>query len=181
MKRTRRFVWYLASRLALVVFLFSMCIFVLYYAMNATNIYAVLKDGMAQRAKIIMMDEDDTNLTKFFLESYILRDQNIQNALIDQSPYEYYTIRGIDHRLSLTWYWAWPWDNIAHVSFTEKIPLIDGRLNMSYASPAQELYGENYQAPPPWPNANYDATMVKVNNRWYIKSLSISKIDIEQK
>ena len=29
-----------------------------YYAMNATNISVILKDGMAKRAQVIMMGED---------------------------------------------------------------------------------------------------------------------------
>ena len=37
-----------------------------YYAMNATSISVILKDGMALRAQVIMMDEDADELTKYF-------------------------------------------------------------------------------------------------------------------
>ena len=58
--------------------------------MNATNIYIVLKDGMAKRAQVIMMEEDASELTKFFQSSYLQRDQNLQIALEGKSPYTYY-------------------------------------------------------------------------------------------
>lgn len=65
MERLRRFIWYLAGRLFLLLTLLSLFTVTFYYAMNATNIYIVLKDGMAKRAQVIMMDEDASELTKF--------------------------------------------------------------------------------------------------------------------
>ena len=66
MKKLRRFIWYLASRLFLILVIASLCVVTFYYAMNATNIYIVLKDGMARRAQVIMMGESANDLTKFF-------------------------------------------------------------------------------------------------------------------
>ena len=42
----------------LLLTLLSLFTVTFYYAMNATNIYIVLKDGMAKRAQVIMMEED---------------------------------------------------------------------------------------------------------------------------
>ena len=42
MKRIRRFIWYLASRLLLVLILLSVSTVTFYYAMNASNIYPQL-------------------------------------------------------------------------------------------------------------------------------------------
>ena len=100
-----------------------------YYAMNASNIYIVLKDGMAKRAQVIMMGESPSDLTKFFQGSYLQRDENLLLAIDGRSPYSYYTIRGIDHRLEMTWMWCWPWESTARVEFIETIPRIDGRVN----------------------------------------------------
>ena len=47
MERLRRFIWYLAGRLFLLLTLLSLITVTFYYSMNATNIYIVLKDGMA--------------------------------------------------------------------------------------------------------------------------------------
>ena len=176
MKKLRRFVWYLASRLALVTVLLSLLLVVFYYAMNATNIYIILKDGMAKRAQVIMMQESGKELNKFFQGSYLQRDENLILAQENKSPYIYYTIRGIDHRLEMTWMWCWPWESTARANFVETIPRIDGRVKGQNAEAARALYGEGYENPPKWQGARYTANLVKENNQWHIKSIAVKEL-----
>jgi len=176
LKKLRRFIWYLASRLFLILVIASLCVVTFYYAMNATNIYIVLKDGMARRAQVIMMGESANDLTKFFQGSYLQRDENLQLAIDGKSPYTYYTVRGIDHRLRMTWMWCWPWDSTARVTFTETIPRIDGRVNGKSAEAARALYGDSYEAPPRWQGGKYTATLVKENNQWHIRSIALVEL-----
>ncbi len=176
MKKLRRFIWYLASRLLLITVLLGLFTVTFYYAMNATNIYIVLKDGMAKRAQVIMMNEAPGELNKFFQGSYLQRDENLLLALDQKSPYLYYTVRGIDHRLEMNWMWCWPWENTARAEFTERIPRIDGRVNAKYTDAAQALYGEGYENPPKWQGARYTANMVKENNQWHIKSIALKQM-----
>lgn len=173
MKRLRRFIWYLASRLFLMLVLLSLFTVVFYYAMNAANVYVVLKDGMARRAQVIMMGESASDLTKFFQGSYLQKDENLQIAIDGKSPYSLYNVRGIDHRLTMTWMWCWPWESTARVSFTETVPRIDGRVRSASVEQAQALYGEDYQSPPRWQGGSYTAVMVKENNQWHIRSISL--------
>ena len=58
MKHLRRLIWHIASRLLIVTLVLGLLITGFYYAMNMTNIYVVLKDGMARRAQVVMMTED---------------------------------------------------------------------------------------------------------------------------
>ena len=164
MRKLRRFIWYLAGRLLLITVLLGLFTVTFYYAMNASNIYIVLKDGMAKRAQVIMMGESPSDLTKFFQGSYLQRDENLLLAIDGRSPYSYYTIRGIDHRLEMTWMWCWPWESTARVEFIETIPRIDGRVN------------GGYESPPKWQGGRYTATMVKENNQWHIRSLSLVEL-----
>ncbi|MEA4928128.1 MAG: hypothetical protein VB104_05560 [Candidatus Limiplasma sp.] len=171
MTRLRRFIWYLASRLALLIVLLGLFTVTFYYAMNATNIYIVLKDGMAKRAQVIMMGEDPAELNKFFQSSYLQRDENLLLAIDGQSPYRCYTVRGIDHRLELTWMWCWPWESTARAEFVERVPRIDGRVNRTYTDTAKQLFGDSYESPPKWQAGKYSATLVRENNQWHIKSI----------
>ena len=180
MQKLRRFIWYLASRLFLILAVVSLCVVTLYYAMNATNIYIVLKDGMAKRAQVIMMDAPANDLTKFFQGAYLQRDDNLQRAIDGKSPYSYYTVRGIDHRLSMSWMWCWPWENTARVTFTESIPRIDGRVTAKHADSAKALYGEGYESPPRWQGGKYTVTMVKENNQWHIRSIALLEMVSEE-
>ena len=173
MKELNRFVWYLAKRAAVILLVLTLGVFVFYYAMNASNINIVLKDGMALRAKVIMMDEDSDDLTRYFGEEWLLRDENLQQALRGESPYKLYIVRGIDHRITLNWFFCLPWDTTATVTFTERIPRVDGRLNGNYLEWAQSLFGDSYQEVPAWPEATYRASLVKVDGQWKIRSLSM--------
>ena len=164
----------------LILIVVSLCVVTFYYAMNATNIYIVLKDGMAKRAQVILMGESANDLTKFFQGNYLQRDENLQLAIDGKSPYTYYTVRGIDHRLSMTWMWCWPWDSTARVTFTETIPRIDGRVNGKNADAAKALYGEGYQSPPRWQGGRYTATLVKENNQWHIRSIALVELVNEE-
>jgi len=180
LKKLRRFIWYLASRLLLILVITSLCVVTFYYAMNASNIYIVLKDGMARRAQVIMMGESANDLTKFFQGNYLQRDENLQLAIDGKSPYTYYNVRGIDHRLKMTWMWCWPWDSTARVTFTETIPRIDGRVNGKHADAAKALYGDGYEAPPRWQGGRYTATLVKENNQWHIRSIALVELVNEE-
>lgn len=173
MEKLRHFIWYLAGRLFLLLTLLSLCTVTFYYAMNASNIYIVLKDGMAKRAQVIMMEESPSELTKFFQSSYLQRDENLLLAIDGKSPYTYYTVRGIDHRLQMTWMWCWPWEGTARVEFVETIPRIDGRVNSANSEAAKALYGDGYESPPRWQGGRYAAVMVKENNQWHVRSLSL--------
>lgn len=177
MTKLRRFVWYLATRLLILLALVGFAVVTFYYAMNATNISVVLKDGMAMRAQVIMMDDDPEELTKFFQANYLQRDENLLRALNGESPYAIYTVRGIDHRLQLTWMWCWPWETTAKAEFIERIPRIDGRINRQYEETAIRLYGEDqYESPPRWQAAHYTATLVKEHDQWHIRSIQVKEL-----
>ena len=38
------------------------------------------------------------------------------------------------------------------------------------------LYGEGYESPPKWQGGRYSATLVKENNQWHIRSLSLVEL-----
>ena len=146
---------------------------VFYYAMNATNIHVVLKDGMARRAQVMMMEEDEGELTKYFLPSFLERDAALQITKQGNSPYKDYDIRGIDHRLDMSFTWVWPWDETARVDITERIPSIDGRIKGSKAEEAVAQRGASAVYPPKWQSARYRAVLTQENGQWRIKSLTL--------
>ena len=175
MKHLRRLIWHIASRLLIVTLVLGLLVTGFYYAMNMTNIYVVLKDGMARRAQVVMMTEDMSELSKYFYDSFLNRDPAVQTVVNGTSPYQAYNIVGIDHRLSMGFTWVWPWDTTARVDIVERIPAIDGRVKGSVAEEYIELYGEDALYPPDWVSARYRATLVKENGQW--KILSIQTIE----
>lgn len=178
MKYLRRFVWYLASRLLVITMVAGLMVVTFYYAMNIANIQVVLKDGMAKRAQVIMMNDDEGELAKYFQSAFLERDQALIVMRQGGSPYVDYNVRGIDHRLSMGFVWIWPWDETVRVDITERIPRIDGRVKGSRADELLAQKGDSALYPPAWSSGRYRATLVKENGRWKIMTLTLlEKLD----
>jgi len=173
MKYLRRLIWHIASRLLIVCVVLGLMVVTFYYAMNITNLYIVLKDGMARRAQVVMMMEESSELNKYFQTSFLERDAAVQAAITGNSPYENYNVVGIDHRLEMGFTWVWPWDNSVRVDITERIPRIDGRIKGSKAEAAVAAYGESAIYPPKWVSARYRAVLTKDSGQWHIRSLAL--------
>ncbi|MBQ3278007.1 MAG: hypothetical protein IJG94_02475 [Clostridia bacterium] len=176
MKYLRRTVWYLTSRLLLLCVLLGLGITIFYYAMNLTNIQIVLKDGMANRAKVIMgIADDQDELKKYFQNSVIANDTELKAAALGNSRYENYNIRGIDHRLEMGFLWVWPWESSVRVTVTESIPRIDGRVKGLKADEVIARDGAKAVYPPEWPDAQYRILLTKEAGQWKIRSMTLMK------
>lgn len=175
MPHLRRLIWHIASRLLVLTLVLGLLITGFYYAMNMTNIYVVLKDGMARRTQVVMMTEEVEELRKYFYDSFLNRDAAVQTVINGTSPYQAYNIVGIDHRLEMGFTWVWPWDTTARVDIVERVPAIDGRVKGNVAEDYIALYGNDALYPPDWISARYRATLVKENGQW--KILSIQTIE----
>ena len=192
MKYLRRGIWYLASRLLLICIILALMIVVFYYAMNLTNIQIILKDGMAARAKYVMgIDSNIGELDKYFSSQYIKQttepktDRNEQEqskteqdpvrlTYKGESPYANYTIRGIDHRLDMDFFWVWPWeDENVVITIHEKIPRIDGRVKGSIADEVIRKNGSEAVYPPAWEEATYKVTLKKDGTQWKISKMEL--------
>ncbi len=172
MKYLRRVVWYAVTRLLVLCLVLGLVITAFYYGMNLANIQIILKDGMANRAKVIMgMSSDAGELTRYFQQACLEGDAELAKAGTDASPYADYNVRGIDHRLELGFLWVWPWETTARVNIHESIPRIDGRVKGLKADEVVAALGERGLYPPDWPEASYRVLLIQENGQWKIKSL----------
>ena len=174
MKYLRRLVWYLSSRLLILFCVLGLITMAFYFSMNATNIYIILKDGMAKRAQVVMMGADE-NLSAYFSPAYLERDPLLIEAASGESIYQnYYTVKGFDHRLNLDSFWCWPWDDTARVTVTERIPAIDGKLKGSAREEAAKA-GVSLTTPK-WQTTQYSALLSRENGQWRIRNLSVEQV-----
>lgn len=167
MRYLRRLIWYLGTRLLILVSVLGLLTVSFYFSMNAANIYVVVKDGMAQRAQTVMMGGDEQNLLKYFSAGYLTKDNVLAAMRNHTNPYERFSVTGIDHRINIEWVWSWPWDDTARATFTERIPLIDGRILSSY----KQTTPEDQWAVPRWQSRRYSAVLAHEQGQWKIKSM----------
>ncbi len=174
MKYLRRLIWYISSRLLVLCCVLGLMTTVFYFAMNATNIYIVLKDGMAKRAQVVMQGEE-AELDKYFAPAYLERDSLLAAARNGQSVYQnYYNITGFDHRISLDWFWCWPWEDTARATVTERIPGIDGKMK-SGVKDAAATAGVT-DSVPRWQSTQYSVLLTRENGQWRIKNMSVARV-----
>ena len=175
MRYFRRLIWHFATRLMIVCLALGLMLMSFYLAMNASNIYVIVKDGMAKRAQTVMMGTDESALEDFFTAAYLESDTALKNAREGVSPYQlYYSITGFDHRVSLLSAWCWPWDVTATATVEERIPAIDGRLNTVGHEWSGALNLSN--TPPAWTAGRYQVMLVQQNGHWKISSMTLQKV-----
>ena len=144
-----------------------------YLAMNTANIWVLIDDGLGARASVVLMDEPDTELAKYFKQEFISQDPVLQVGRSDVSPYQDYEIRGFDHRVRMVSVWSWPWEDVARAEIIESIPAIDGTIKSSRREAAIAAGGEARLAPPSWATSRYRVTLTRTGGRWMISNLQL--------
>lgn len=173
MKYLRRIVWFFAGRLFVLCLILGLLMTTFYYAMNLSNIQIILKDGMANRAKVIMgISTSADELTRYFQQACLDSDETLAAALRGASPYVDYNVRGIDHRLDMGFFWLWPWDTTVRLTMEERIPRIDGRVKGLKADEVIAQRGDSAVYPPAWPDAHYRVLLVRESGQWKIRNLT---------
>ena len=173
MKYLRRFLFFITSRMFWVTLLSAVFVISFYLAMNAANIYIVITDGLKARAGVVLMQEDASELSKFFGRDFLETDETLRVGMSDASPYANYDIRGFDHRVRMVSVWSWPWENVARAEIIESIPAIDGTIRASRREAALAAGGEERLSPPAWATSRYRVTLTRTAGRWMISNLQL--------
>lgn len=177
MKYLRRFLWFFATRLMLLTIIVALLIVGFYMAMNSSNIYVLLTDGLSERAEVIISGNDSTLLGDYFEESYLQGDQLLNDARNGLSPYENYKVTSYDHSVSLNWMWSWPWSNTAQAEITETVYQIEGKPLASAADKVTS--GELTSYPPHWQGGRYRVQLIKANGQWRINQTMLLEPIVE--
>ncbi len=173
MRILRRLLNFIASRMFFLTVISALLIIAFYLAMNTANIWVLIDDGLSARAAVVLMDEDPSELTKYFKQEFISQDPVLQVGLSDTSPYRDYEIRGFDHRVRMVSVWSWPWENVARAEVIESIPAIDGTIRAASREAALAEGGEARLSPPAWTTSRYRVTLTRTAGRWMISNLQL--------
>ena len=178
MKHIRRFFSFVASRLVIFSIVAALLILAFYLAMNTSNIYLLLNDGMTARASVILTRKNADELVNYFTNDFLLGDETLNIGLSSASPYIDYSITDFKYNLSLEWVWAWPWENSATATIVERVPRITGKALDSKQSLVKR--GALSPSPPSWYGGRYTVKLVRQDGRWKIDQLTQTQLIIEE-
>jgi len=172
-----RFFSYIIRNLFILAIVATLIVVSFFIAMNASNIFILLNDGLQKRASVILMKEDANELNKFFTEKFLAQDN-----LLKQNEYIDFIIRSFDHQVSIQWMWNWPWSDKATATVTERVKNIDGELPDDKKSD-EEKKNKKKILPPAWKNAKYKLILVKEGIAWKIDKMVLLEtiVDKEEK
>ena len=160
-----RFFWFLIQNLFIIGMIMILVVTAFFIAVNIANIFVVMNDGLERRASVILMKEDASELAKFFTNGFLDSDELLKN-----NQYTNYIIRNFNHKVSVEWLWAWPWENKGVATVTEKVLNIDGEIPNEKKSVNPNTVGKKV-LPPNWENAKYHIELIKIGNSWKINKI----------
>lgn len=172
MKYVRRLMWFIASRVLIFTIVASILVCGFYMCMNSANIYIVLTDGLKERVNVILKAEGAEDLNDYFHADFLNSDSALQGAFGGQSAFGAYSITDFDYVLTIEKLWAWPWDDQASCTVTERVPSITGNVLSSRK-------GEVDSEVPKWQGGKYDITLVRSGGKWKITGMKQTGIIIE--
>jgi len=124
----RRFVWFIAKNLLWICALLGMLVCGFYMALNISNIYVILNDGLEKRVDVILTRQEAEELNKYFHADFLIADPALAGALDGSSAYVDYNIKDFEYELTIEKLWAWPWDVYANCTVVERVPEIKGSV-----------------------------------------------------
>jgi len=167
-----RFLGYVLKNI-LVLSIVAVLVAVFFFlAMDVSNIYILINDGMEKRASVVLLKEDSGELEKFFTREFI-----DQDSLLKNNRYADYIVRSFDHKIKVEWMWTLPWSKTAKATVIEKVTRIDGELPKDMMDEKQKE--ENKKIPPPqWQNAKYNIILKKMDDThtWKINQIQLVSI-----
>ncbi|MGI6240025.1 MAG: hypothetical protein ACOYI5_10420 [Christensenellales bacterium] len=172
MKYIRRFMWFIASRALVVTIVASILVCAFYMSMNSANIYIVLTDGLRARVETILTAAGAESLNDYFHAEFLNHDSALQGAFDGSSAFGAYDIQSFDYVLSIESLWAWPWDDVASCTVTERVPSITGSV---LSSRRDEVDPEV----PAWQGGRYSIALARSAGKWKITGMRQIGIIIE--
>ena len=168
----RRFVWFFAKKLIIICILLGILMCGFFMAMNLSNIYVVLTDGLQKRVDVILTRQQAEELNKYFAAEFLLADPALAGALNGTSAYVDYNITGFEYEQTIEKMWSWPWDNYANCTVVERVPSITGTVIASRRSEVSARV-------PAWAGGRYDITLAKTGGQWKIVGMQQTAVLME--
>lgn len=167
MKYLVRFITYIAGKAVVILIVAAIMVTAFTCAMNLSNMFVVLSDGMELRANVALGKSDGDELPKYFYQQFLEEDE-----VLCDSEYRKYKITSSSYSLDIDRLWAWPWQTRTTAVVKERVRL-EGNLLPAYQNEEQLASSEKFPAPA-WENHVYNVHMRKLNgSTWIIEGMDV--------
>lgn len=155
----RRSIWFFLKIVAVSILVGALAICFVFTGMYVGNIYIVVTEGMALRAECILQDGSLNELSEYFTDEWLARDE-----LLNSDRYADYTVTNYDHRLSIRGISALFGRREATMKVLERMASLSGKPNSDAVAGAL----------PEWTDVLYEVTFtMDEESRWYISELKV--------
>ena len=161
-----RFLYCLFKSALVIAIVLALCVGGFLMAMNVSNIYVLVADGMSLRTSVVLGLTDPEELPKFFSEDCIRQDVAYLNT-----TYVDYDMESFDSEVDVISLHTLPWEDTATVSLTQEVSSVVGYLPISKQTPEQ-LADPNRIPAPGWETGSFELTLQKVGDQWKIVSVT---------
>ena len=156
-----KFLWFIFSRLLIWAAAIGLVVLAFFAGMDYMNAHILIKDGMQERANVIILGDDPSTLTQVFSKNFLAEDE-----LLSSDPYQSYDVSDFDYDIDVSFALVFPWQDTVKLQVTEEVSNIDATLASSADSDISET-------PPQWDNAVYEITLVRYEDNWRIVSMEM--------
>lgn len=160
----RRTMTYIVRTALLITLGGILCIAAFLTAERLSNLYILASEGMALRADCILADGSQNDLAEYFTPAFIEQD-----AALDLTTYDNYTVSSYDYDLTIERIAVLPWSVTATVTCVETIS-VHGSINSDMLAEGESA--SDYPIPA-WTPARYRLHFENNGTRWYIASLEL--------
>jgi len=165
-KYLTRFLTFIAKKAVVILVVLALVSTAFTCAMNLSNMFILVNDGMAMRANVILGKTDADELPKFFTHEYIASEP----AFAD-SYYWKYDLYGSSYSLKIEKLWAWPWQSTVTCRVRERV-ILEAYLKVEHQNEQQLATTEKFPADP-WHNYVYDVVLRKLSDgSWVIARIT---------
>lgn len=153
----RRSIWYLLRNLLVLALIVVLCLAAFVTAMNISNIYILVTEGLELRAGYILQGGEIASLTEYFTESFVAQD-----AALYAGTYDSFSVTNFIYKIEVKSFFMLPGDSSATVKVYEKLLSLSGSPKEGTDQDAQL---------PQWTPATYNVKLKRVKGRWYINDM----------
>ena len=160
-----RLLFYLIGKFLVLLLVAVLLILGFLAAKDYMNVNVLVSDGFAERANVILKDEDTVNLYKIYNEAYLN-----QNEELSGDTYDPYIIRSFVQDIDIKFKLIMPWQNKVEMRVSERIDQIDGEIPEDQRT---DTMTEEDIVPPPWDNGVYEVTLSRYESSWKISDVRL--------